>query len=312
MKIDITSKQQTHYYCFGGFTIQSCISLPLNSPRKPTNLKADVFIEWGSVPDELKTIISKGALWESGHDEFIFWMQNVARYYIKSGQQVYIQPHPDSSERAIRNYLLGPVLGVLIHQQKKLPLHASSVSVGNESVAFSGMSGMGKSTLAGFLTKKRGYKLIADDISAVEYITNNYAVVYPGMPCIRLWEDAAETLQLKKEEYDRGIVKNKYHVPCPSGDSLQPVRLKSLYLLEDSRSSSGVTIEKLTGMRSVQAVQQATYRKKFIGGALRAREHFKYCAVIANQIDVFVLKRPTDLELIDATLDALEAHWRVL
>ena len=64
----------------------------------------------------------------------------------------------------IRVFLLGSCLGALLHQRGVLALHASAIETDQGAVLFMGDSGMGKSTtLQAFI--KRGYKMLADDIT---------------------------------------------------------------------------------------------------------------------------------------------------
>jgi len=47
-----------------------------------------------------------------------------------------VEPEPGAEEAILRLYLLGPVLGILLHQRGFLVLHASVVSMAGAAVVF--------------------------------------------------------------------------------------------------------------------------------------------------------------------------------
>ena len=86
-------------------------------------------------------------------------------------------------------FLLGPVISVLLHQRGFLVLHGSAVKINNESIAFVGNRGMGKSTIAINLYKK-GYPLVTDDIIAINFDNEGNPYIYPGYSHVRLSKDS--------------------------------------------------------------------------------------------------------------------------
>jgi len=76
-----------------------------------------------------------------------------ARFEVGSGSDVTIEiaDHPDMA--LLRLFFFGSVIGLVCHLRGLLPLHASAVAIDRQAIAFCGPPGMGKSTLAAFVSK---------------------------------------------------------------------------------------------------------------------------------------------------------------
>jgi hypothetical protein len=89
-------------------------------------------------------------------------------------------------------YLLGPVMGFLLHRRGCLCLHASAVAIEGTAIGILGPAGAGKSTTAaGFA--RLGYPIISDDIVVLEPAASAF-MVQPGYPRLCLCPDAVDTL----------------------------------------------------------------------------------------------------------------------
>jgi hypothetical protein len=100
----------------------------------------------------------------------------------------------DAIEELVRSIVLGPVLALSLELSGLLCLHGSAVAIGDEAIVFLAPKRHGKSTLATALTAA-GARLIGDDLVAVE--PGPPAMVKPGVPSVRLWEDAVGALPVE-------------------------------------------------------------------------------------------------------------------
>lgn len=85
-------------------------------------------------------------------------------------------------------YALGPVLGIALHLQGAVLLHAASVVMHDRALVFAGASGSGKSTTAAIF-HHLGYEVLADDLTEVDG-----AFALPSLGAVRLWPDVVESL----------------------------------------------------------------------------------------------------------------------
>lgn len=104
------------------------------------------------------------------------------------GANVVCWPTTGTSDGSIQHLYLNQVMPLARSRSGKLMFHASAVAVEDFCVAFMGMSGRGKSTLAAsFATTGRPF-LTDDGLSVEREGQKCYAV--PSHPSIRLWEDS--------------------------------------------------------------------------------------------------------------------------
>ena len=88
--------------------------------------------------------------------------------------------------------LLGQVLGCALRLRGTLCLHGCVMKMGEHAIAIVGESGAGKSTTAAALAKL-GHAILSDDIAVLNEC-EQYWLVQPGYPRLRLWPDSINTL----------------------------------------------------------------------------------------------------------------------
>ncbi len=108
-------------------------------------------------------------------------------------------------------------------------LHSSTIDIEGAGVGFVGHNGAGKSTTTSYFLKK-GYPLVADDVSSLEFI-DDIPVVYPGIPRIKLWPETLELwdnklqcFHLHSQSTKRSCVVENFHD--------EPTHLKHIYVIE--------------------------------------------------------------------------------
>ena len=153
-------------------------------------------------------------------------MPNTARYLVRGGREIVVDPSPGGSERNLRLFLLGSALGILCHQRGLLPLHANAIVVEGGAVAFAGHSGAGKSTLAAHF-QRSGYEVLCDDVCMISFDEAGRPFAWPGLPRLKLWGDAAAAFGHDSSSLDQAIEGlDKYHVPMAGAGT--PGRFRSV------------------------------------------------------------------------------------
>src|SRR5262245_57475467 len=147
-----------------GLNIDSEIDLP--ELRRRVEGAPDVSIRYALSSDDLPGAKRNNPGWQSKENQLLLTIKDVAKYFILEGREIRIERSANSREEDIRVFLLGSVLGALMHQRNILTLHASAIRCSRGAVLFMGPSGYGKSTLAGSMLQ-RGYSMIADDKTGV-------------------------------------------------------------------------------------------------------------------------------------------------
>ena len=247
-------------------------------------------------------------MWEVTDGLFLLRTPGVARYLVSDGAQIIIEPEAGAPERVIRTHLMSSAMAALLHQRGLLTLHGSAIAHGTEGIVFCGPSGAGKSTIAAYLCIKHGHALLADDLCVVAGKQSSFQLL-PCAPYIRVWLDTVEALDLDSSSFQKDIVRRKYHVPMGHQFGDQPLPLKRVYVLTEGGTDERISITRLTGMRAARILIDNTFRARQLTGMGLRSAHLSTCAAVAEQVQVFALRRPFGLELMDQTVARLEEHF---
>ena len=140
--------------------------------------------------------------------------------------------HPQVDNQDLRTFLLSSAVGALLIQRGLLVLHGNALVKDGKAIVCLGHSGAGKSTLA-YALMRQGWLLLADDLVA---ITADGRVL-PGIPRIKLWEEAAVAFGLDPAQLQpvrQGL--RKYLISGSAIDlAPQPVPLQSIYFIHRQR-----------------------------------------------------------------------------
>jgi hypothetical protein len=287
-------------YSVFGLRIASALPLP-ELPEAPQRAGVDVTVERRSLA---------GLPFRDGQrlcrhkDQALLEVPDVARFAVSmDGTHVLFDPHEGASARNVRLYLLGSAMGVLLHVRGLLPLHANAVIVDGRAHVFLGHPGAGKSTLAAAF-HDRGFALLSDDVCVVSDPAGPCPSVQPGIPRLRLWEDA-----VARSGRDVGSLEpaydgwDKYIVPL-TGSKAAPAPLGGLYLLARGEGATP-SFQPLRGASGAAALIENTYRGQYIADVGDAGRHFAACLALAGRIKVAELRRSWEPQAIDAQVDAI-------
>jgi hypothetical protein len=241
-----------------------------------------------------------------GGNRLLAFMESaeVGRFLVEFGHKIVIEPAPGIEEDILRPCILGPIFSVLLRQRGLLVLHASSVAINGEAVAFLGHSGWGKSTLANAFYNQ-GYSLLSDDVLAIR-VAGSYPMTFPAYPYVRLLPDAAVSLGYDFENLafiHLGALKRNNHLV--RGFSQAPVPLKRIYVLENVKRSQN-EIEPLQPQEAFLELtrhSRATnvlITKDFIGANMRQ------CAELIKNVSIFRLKRQSSLAALPSIVRLVE------
>ncbi len=183
------------------------------------------------------------------------------------------------------------------------PLHGSCVSRDGNALCIAGRAGAGKSTLAAALVA-RGAKFVSDGVTIVD---PDSALAQPGPATRRLWDDAIRWLGDDPEKYPPLEVGPPKRVcPVPEGDLVQdPPKLQKIFIVEDSEA---LDIERLGPQESVIEL----IRHGFLSPWLDVKEAPKLTqlsAAVARLVPVFRLRRPKQLDALEATVALLDCQF---
>ncbi len=285
----------TRSYDLFGLTVASAFAIPW-APETEAQAEADVSIRRAGAEAD-------------GSDGFRFEVPNVARYRIVGGREIIVDPMPGASEQAIRLYLLGSALGVLLHQRGLLVLHANAIVIDGAAVLFMGPSGAGKSTLAAWFAA-RGYPVLTDDICAVEVGADGKARVLPGLNRLRLSDEASERLAIDMSNGQPCPSTDKVEIGMPRGEVVRSARLSACYALTALPEAEHFNVAPLAKMDAVEALMANTYRGHALPQLGGNAIHFESCMKIVARTRCFEVSRAKNWIRFDTVAEAMLAHAR--
>lgn len=231
----------------------------------------------------------------------------VGRFEIEAGNRI-VFAADGAQPRFLVHVVLGPALGLLLQQRGLFPLHASVVEIDGEAVAIAGRSGAGKSTLAHELTL-RGYRLVADDIAAIEMV-DGVAWVRPGQTAHRLWPDSLQRAgldpamaELLHEQSDKRLLTTD--VPAGRGAD-KSLPLSRVYVLS---VGDGVSVTQLEGLDRTVALAAQVFYPELLLGTQGTNPVFAQCSAIARSAPVLRLERPDGDDSVEELADRV-LSWR--
>jgi hypothetical protein len=289
-----------------GLFIASEIMLPELLPARQGSA-IDVTITIGKIADGgLADGEQLGPFLWSSPGEFWLEVPGVARFLVRGGAEIVIEPAPGIDEDSVRVFLLGSAFGALLFQRGHLVLHGNAIRIGDGCMIAVGHSGAGKSTLAaGF--HRRGYPVLADDVVPIDEDCR----AIPGFPRIKLWHDVAEQLAIDTSGLRR-IRPNteKFNLPIREDFPEAPVPVKWIYVLSSEHQET-MTIDPIAGLRRFMPLRNNTYRIRYLDGMALKPRHLELCGRLARQVRLARLARPrlgfTLEPMIDAILADIES-----
>ncbi len=201
-------------------------------------------------------------------------------------------------EELVRSIVIGPVLALALELSGSFCLHGSAVSIGGRAIVFLGPKYHGKSTLATALTAA-GARLIGDDLIAVSM--GPPAMVLPGVPSVRLWDDAVAALPIDTlcNSVVRGV-KTTASGFAERAVTSDEVPLGSIYILQPvaPRGDFWCDRERLLGAAAAIGLARQTKLADSLVGMHGAAAKLATAARLATTAPVWTLTTARDLRLL--------------
>lgn len=292
-----------YYYTTFGLHIRSEIELPeLGEPGREEN--PDLTISFKAIPDEIPDALYRGKNFKISPSQVLIRIEQVAQYLVRKGREIDIAPCSSVEMALVRVFLLGPVIGIALHQIGFLVLHGSSVRWNNQAIIFSGASGSGKSTIAGALIS-RGSPFLADDLCPLRMGNTGIPLLFPSIPQLKLMEDALPELDFSLTSAVRlSSITDKYGISFAEKIPSEPLPVRLVFILQSEPAEKDIRIEPLSGIEKFHALKDNTYRFPLLHYMNLSKKHFDLATSLAKQVAVYRIIRNTGIP-IETMADAL-------
>ena len=290
-----------------GLTISSAIHFP---ELLPATGAPDITVSYGHVPVELPHAKDRGPGYQATSGQFLMDVDGVARFLVRHGNEIVIDPLPGAGDDDIRLFLLGSAFGALLHQRGNLVLHGSTVKVEGGCVVFLGRSGTGKSTLAAVLGRK-GYRSLGDDVCVISIGQDGVPYASPSYPQAKLWVDTLQRLGIDETGLRRvRPSRPKRAVPIEGAWDHAPLPVKRVYVLSPGWLKLDPVLQPIRGSARFRVLRDYTYRVEFLHGLDMTRQHFKLAAQLASRLPVIRVVRAADAFVAEELAAVVEHDFR--
>lgn len=299
-----------HAYRISGLSVQSEIELRGAIATIPADAP-DLVVRQGAVPSALPAPSAAGPAWQRSGGDFLLSVPRVARILISDGCSITVDIDPAATAHDASAFVLGSSVGIILHQRGALALHGACVAKDGRAIVLCGASGRGKSTTAAALCK-RGFTLVADDISVIGSNEDGVPIVWPDGRQLKLWRRSIDGLGLDDKAGE--VVRpgfEKYFV-SPAGAAIDPPLLSAIYVLNSNVAVSRVAIEDVGVADAMRILDDQAYRPRLRQELISPQARVAQSAAVLRHAKVFTFERPLGFDRMDESLEALERHWRTL
>lgn len=233
---------------------------------------------------------------------------------IRDGNLVEFEADPARDEVS-SVHVLGSCTGALLYQRGLVPLHGNALAAPQGAAIIVGRIGSGKSSTT-FALLRRGYRLLADDISAISFesaqpaaITSAMPTVIPGFARLKLWKATLEHFGCDHRNFEPlrpGI--DKFHYPAEDLFCPETQRLNTVYILE-SCDAPGVRIRPLSGLAKLEALRTHLYKIRFHDAIRNWPPLLGKMCRLADTVRVNLVERPREGMTIEAVADLIERDF---
>lgn len=237
--------------------------------------------------------------WRLRHDEAGSTLEvgGVGRFDVATGgRTVDVATSPGAEPDLVRGWLFGTVLALVLSQQGRFALHATTVVQDEMAVALAGPSGAGKSTTSLRLVQD-GWVLVADDVSPVD-VRDGLAWVAPVGRPVHVWPETAAALRLDvSAATPLWAGADKLQLAAPPSASQRLGLVVVLLPVPTGR----VQLRRLSGAAAIAALAANAYREEVLRTHW-GRSVLDWAVPVAATTPVWALTRPQDRWCVDEVM----------
>ncbi len=309
-EVDLTKakKQASYLYTAYNLTIASDIEMKELFPITDSSFQkemADIYIHCSPEPNYL---MNPGT--QKITSDYIWFEVECGRLVCRNGNETIVETNNEPNQmQEMRHYIVSHAMCFLMYMRGILPLHSSSVGNDEGSITLLGNCGAGKSTYSSLL-RKRGYKLMADDVSAIS-IKDGTPYVRLSIPQQKYTEDSARQEGLSLEELecvDEG--RGKYRLYLSKDDMCdQPKPATAMFELIPDYEKNELRIEKIEGLDALRLLSNyhfSQYLSNHNDGL--SVEIFQTMVTLAKQCSIYRIYRPTNRDAREEVMELILKH----
>lgn len=271
-------------------------------PLPKKDIKPEVTIESGIVPENLQSPLAMTASYEIDANCTLIRIPRLGRFLVTGSQHIRIQLEGNLPPEECIPILLGPVWAALLHRRGDFPLAGSLLEYRGKGLLLCGPSASGVSTMALNL-QANGMNTLSDEFCVIDKADNGMFAT-PGLPALKLWQDALEKQGIDHQTLQRTRNSlNKYWLPVPDAE---PIRLHAVIDLRDHHTKTdqyGLT--KITGFKAFTRVDRLTWHLAYLRPLALQQQQFARCTELTRHVKVLCYTFTHGLEQLSTQANTL-------
>lgn len=258
-----------------------------------------------------------GEIWLSFaklENDYLLQFPQYANFLVAlDGRSVGCYPKSNVPVETIRHLLLNQVIPLVLSHLGRMILHASACLTDKGVMAFMGMTGAGKSTLAASFAL-RGLSLITDDCLLLKEEAGMVKCVasYPGS---RLWTESISALFANEPEVQTvAHYSEKKRLVFEQPNHLAPFPLRAVHIItepEDEDESTDILITPLMPSEALLEIVKHSFQLDQTDRNWM-RQAFRQYERVAKSVPFFRLTYPRDFALLATVQATILAHLEQL
>ena len=298
-------KNAPYFYQIYGLTVASEIEMSELIPGEKSGIAkedADVYVhyceEQGTLQNPQLQMIQSNRVW---------FESTQARFLVQNGNEI-VADKKDVQvlDEKVKPYIISHGLAFILYMKNIVTLHGSTVGNEEGAVTIIGNSGAGKSTISTGL-RKRGYQLIADDVSAIK-LENGVPYVQIAVPQQKFCRDTALKEGYKLEEIECiNEVRDKYRVKLTDDEMCsEPGKLRGIFELIPDTKGNDLRVEKADGLELLKLMSANMFSQYlFSNSSGLSADMFHTTLQIAKKVPVYRIYRPVSKDTVELILDEI-------
>lgn len=245
------------------------------------------------------------------NNNYLLRFPELADFIIDSkNSSVQCWPVPGVPMATLNQLYLNQLLPLVLSHQGKLVFHASAIEIDGLAIAFMGVSGRGKSTLAASFSSNQ-CPFLTDDGLVLEKTDDSYQVL-PSQPSIRLWDDSQNAIlnsDMQAEAALNYTSKLRFTASNQMVFCETPCSLHRIYFLDDA-SASEIQFVKLSPQEAMVELIKHSFLLD-IEDRKMLKTHFNAVSDLASLPIFFKLDYPRNYSGLEKLRNSILQHAKL-
>ncbi len=243
-------------------------------------------------------------VYADGDRRTVISYEGIGHFELTGGRHISVHPHPDCDPGAVLAAFHSGTPSLLLAQQGRFALHATTVDLGGVTVAIAGRSGAGKSTTSLALVG-RGAQPVVDDVTVLDISEGRAMTQSFGRPA-HVFPHVLEELGIAPSlARPLGRQADKVALDWPD---VAPTPVDVVVVLRPG-TVDRLELEQVSGAAAMRALHHVIHMRRLLRDTHGDRM-FRWNASVASTVRVAILRRPAAGWPLDDLCDAVERFAR--